>query len=155
MSSRSWADPALAQYRHRMTAIAAALIAIVVMTQVVPAGSAADSIRPTPRTQVVEIKAPPAPAPAQYVRCRAAVAGSFYARRAATRKYCGRRRSRRRLFSTTLRARVGRMLSGQQIRPNHLGHDDRVKAAAIAVMAVAICAAPGLPRETRRHCWAQ
>ena len=49
-----------------MTAIAAALIAIVV-TQVVRPDLLPDSIRPTPRTQVVEVKAPPAPAPAQYV----------------------------------------------------------------------------------------
>jgi anti-sigma-K factor RskA len=49
-----------------MTAIAAALIAIVV-TQVVRPDLLPDNIRPTPRTQVVEVKAPPAPAPAQYV----------------------------------------------------------------------------------------
>src|SRR5712672_4633401 len=49
-----------------MSAIAAALIAIVV-TQVVRPDLLPDSIRPKPRTQVVEIKAPPAPAPAQYV----------------------------------------------------------------------------------------
>jgi anti-sigma-K factor RskA len=49
-----------------MTAIAAALIAIVV-TQVVRPDLLPDSIRPTPRTQIVEVKAPPAPAPAQYV----------------------------------------------------------------------------------------
>jgi anti-sigma-K factor RskA len=49
-----------------MTAIAAALIAIVV-TQVVRPDLLPDSIRPTPRTQVVEVKTPPAPAPAQYV----------------------------------------------------------------------------------------
>jgi anti-sigma-K factor RskA len=49
-----------------MTAIAAALIAIVV-TQVVRPDLLPDSIRPTPRTQVVQIPAPPAPASAQYV----------------------------------------------------------------------------------------
>jgi anti-sigma-K factor RskA len=49
-----------------MTAIAAALIAIVV-TQVVRPDLLPDSIRPTPRTQIVEVKAPPAPSPAQYV----------------------------------------------------------------------------------------
>jgi anti-sigma-K factor RskA len=49
-----------------MTAIAAALIAIVV-TQVVRPDLLPDGIRPTPRTQVVEVKAPPVPAPAQYV----------------------------------------------------------------------------------------
>jgi anti-sigma-K factor RskA len=49
-----------------MTAIAAALIAIVV-TQVVRPDLLPDSIRPTLRTQVVEVKAPPAPVPAQYV----------------------------------------------------------------------------------------
>ena len=49
-----------------MSAIAAALIALVV-TQVVRPDLLPDSIRPKPRTQVVEVKAPPAPAPAQYV----------------------------------------------------------------------------------------
>jgi anti-sigma-K factor RskA len=49
-----------------MTAIAAALIAIVV-TQVVRPDLLPDSIRPTPRTQVVQVPAPPAPVPAQYV----------------------------------------------------------------------------------------
>jgi anti-sigma-K factor RskA len=49
-----------------MTAIAAALIAIVV-TQVVRPDLLPDSIRPAPRTQVVQVPAPPAPAPAQYV----------------------------------------------------------------------------------------
>ncbi len=49
-----------------MTAIAAGLIAIVV-TQVVRPDLLPDSIRPTPRTQVVQVPAPPAPAPAQYV----------------------------------------------------------------------------------------
>jgi anti-sigma-K factor RskA len=49
-----------------MSAIAAALIAIVV-TQVVRPDLLPDSLRPTPRTQVVEVKAPPAPSPAQYV----------------------------------------------------------------------------------------
>jgi anti-sigma-K factor RskA len=49
-----------------MTAIAAALIAIVV-TQVVRPDLLPDSIRPTPRTQVVQVPAPPAPTPAQYV----------------------------------------------------------------------------------------
>jgi anti-sigma-K factor RskA len=58
---RRWRNIATA-----MTAIAAALIAIVV-TQVVRPDLLPDSIRPKPRTQVVEIKAPPAPAPAQYV----------------------------------------------------------------------------------------
>ena len=49
-----------------MGAIAAALIAIVV-TQAVRPDMLPESIRPKPRTQVVEIPAPPAPAPAQYV----------------------------------------------------------------------------------------
>jgi anti-sigma-K factor RskA len=49
-----------------MTAIAAALIALVV-TQVVRPDLLPDSIRPTPRTQVVQVPAPPAPTPAQYV----------------------------------------------------------------------------------------
>jgi anti-sigma-K factor RskA len=49
-----------------MTAIAAALIAIVV-TQIVRPDLLPDSIRPRPRTQVVQVPAPPAPAPAQYV----------------------------------------------------------------------------------------
>jgi anti-sigma-K factor RskA len=49
-----------------MTAIAAALIAIVV-TQVVRPDLLPDSIRPKPRTQVVQVPAPPAPVPAQYV----------------------------------------------------------------------------------------
>src|ERR1700710_2506801 len=49
-----------------MTGIAAALIAIVV-TQVVRPDLLPDSIRPTPRTQVVQVPAPPAPASAQYV----------------------------------------------------------------------------------------
>lgn len=47
-------------------AIAAALIAIVV-TQAVRPDLLPESIRPKPRTQVVQIPAPPAPAPAQYV----------------------------------------------------------------------------------------
>jgi anti-sigma-K factor RskA len=59
--TRRWRNIATA-----MTAIAAALIAIVV-TQVVRPDLLPDSIRPKPRTQVVEIPAPPAPAPAQYV----------------------------------------------------------------------------------------
>jgi anti-sigma-K factor RskA len=59
--SRRWRNIAAA-----MTAIAAALIAIVV-TQVVRPDLLPDGIRPTPRTQVVQIPAPPAPAPAQYV----------------------------------------------------------------------------------------
>jgi anti-sigma-K factor RskA len=59
--TRRWRNIATA-----MTAIAAALIAIVV-TQVVRPDLLPDSIRPKPRTQVVEVKAPPAPAPAQYV----------------------------------------------------------------------------------------
>jgi anti-sigma-K factor RskA len=58
---RRWRNIATA-----MSAIAAALIAIVV-TQVVRPDLLPDSIRPTPRTQIVEVKAPPAPAPAQYV----------------------------------------------------------------------------------------
>jgi anti-sigma-K factor RskA len=58
---RRWRNIATA-----MSAIAAALIAIVA-TQVVRPDLLPDSIRPKPRTQVVEIKAPPAPAPAQYV----------------------------------------------------------------------------------------
>jgi anti-sigma-K factor RskA len=58
---RRWRNIATA-----MTAIAAALIAIVV-TQVVRPDLLPDSIRPTPRTQVVQVPAPPAPAPAQYV----------------------------------------------------------------------------------------
>jgi anti-sigma-K factor RskA len=49
-----------------MTAIAAALIAIVV-TQVVRPDLLPDSIRPPPRTQVVQVPAPPAPAAPQYV----------------------------------------------------------------------------------------
>ena len=49
-----------------MGAIAAALIAIVV-TQVVRPDLLPDSMRAKPRTQVVQIPAPPAPAPAQYV----------------------------------------------------------------------------------------
>src|SRR5436305_5995635 len=49
-----------------MTAIAAALIALVVI-QVVRPDLLPDSIRPTPRTQVVQVPAPPAPVPAQYV----------------------------------------------------------------------------------------
>jgi anti-sigma-K factor RskA len=59
--TRRWRNMATA-----MTAIAAALIAIVV-TQVVRPDLLPDSIRPTPRTQVVQIPAAPAPAPAQYV----------------------------------------------------------------------------------------
>jgi anti-sigma-K factor RskA len=58
---RRWRNIATA-----MSAIAAALIALVV-TQVVRPDLLPDSIRPKPRTQVVEVKAPPAPAPAQYV----------------------------------------------------------------------------------------
>jgi anti-sigma-K factor RskA len=49
-----------------MSAIAAALIALVV-TQVVRPDLLPDGIRPKPRTQVVEVKTPPPPAPAQYV----------------------------------------------------------------------------------------
>lgn len=60
-AARRWRTIATA-----MTAIAAALIAIVV-TQVVRPDLLPDSIRPTPRTQVVQIPAPPAAAPAQYV----------------------------------------------------------------------------------------
>jgi anti-sigma-K factor RskA len=48
-----------------MSAIAAALIAIVV-TEVVRPDLLPESIRPKPRTEVVQIPAPPAPAPAQY-----------------------------------------------------------------------------------------
>jgi anti-sigma-K factor RskA len=59
--TRRWRNIATA-----MSAIAAALIAIVV-TQVVRPDLLPDSIRPTPRTQVVQVTAPPAPAPAQYV----------------------------------------------------------------------------------------
>jgi anti-sigma-K factor RskA len=58
---RRWRNIATA-----MTAIAAALIAIVV-TQVVRPDLLPDGIRPTPRTQVVQVPAPPAPTPAQYV----------------------------------------------------------------------------------------
>jgi len=58
---RRWRNIATA-----MSAIAAALIALVV-TQVVRPDLLPDGIRPKPRTQVVEVKAPPAPAPAQYV----------------------------------------------------------------------------------------
>jgi anti-sigma-K factor RskA len=58
---RRWRNIATA-----MTAIAAALIALVV-TQVVRPDLLPDSIRPTPRTQVVQIPAAPAPAAAQYV----------------------------------------------------------------------------------------
>jgi len=58
---RRWRNLATA-----MTAIAAALIAIVV-TQVVRPDLLPDSLRPPPRTQVVQVPAPPAPAPAQYV----------------------------------------------------------------------------------------
>jgi anti-sigma-K factor RskA len=49
-----------------MSAIAAALIALVV-TQVVRPDLLPDGMRPKPRTQVVEVKTPPPPAPAQYV----------------------------------------------------------------------------------------
>jgi anti-sigma-K factor RskA len=49
-----------------MGAIAAALIAIVV-TQVIRPDLLPESIRPKPRTQVVQVPAPPAAAPAQYV----------------------------------------------------------------------------------------
>jgi anti-sigma-K factor RskA len=59
--TRRWRNIATA-----MTAIAAALIAIVV-TQVVRPDLLPDGIRPKPRTQVVQISAPPAPTPAQYV----------------------------------------------------------------------------------------
>jgi anti-sigma-K factor RskA len=58
---RRWRNIATA-----MTAIAAALIAIVV-TQVVRPDLLPDGIRPKPRTQVVQVPAPPAPTPAQYV----------------------------------------------------------------------------------------
>jgi anti-sigma-K factor RskA len=59
--TRRWRNIAAA-----MSAIAAALIAIVV-TQVVRPDLLPDSIRPKPRTQVVQVQAPPAPPPAQYV----------------------------------------------------------------------------------------
>jgi anti-sigma-K factor RskA len=59
--TRRWRNIAAA-----MTAIAAALTAIVV-TQVVRPDLLPDGIRPKPRTEVVQIPAPPAPAPAQYV----------------------------------------------------------------------------------------
>jgi anti-sigma-K factor RskA len=59
--TRRWRNIATA-----MTAVAAALIAIMV-TQVVRPDLLPDGIRPTPRTQVVQVPAPPAPAPAQYV----------------------------------------------------------------------------------------
>ncbi len=59
--TRRWRNIATA-----MSAIAAALIAIVV-TQVVRPDLLPDSIRPTPRTQVVQLPAPPAAASAQYV----------------------------------------------------------------------------------------
>jgi anti-sigma-K factor RskA len=58
---RRWRNIATA-----MTAIAAALVALVV-TQVVRPDLLPDSLRPAPRTRIVEIKAPPAAAPAQYV----------------------------------------------------------------------------------------
>ena len=58
---RRWRNIAAA-----MGAIAAALIALVV-TQAVRPDLLPDGIRPKPRTEVVEVKAPPAPAPAQYV----------------------------------------------------------------------------------------
>jgi anti-sigma-K factor RskA len=58
---RRWRNIATA-----MTAIAAALIAIVV-SQVVRPDLLPDSIRPAPRTQVVQVPAPPAAASAQYV----------------------------------------------------------------------------------------
>jgi anti-sigma-K factor RskA len=59
--ARRWRNIATA-----MSAIAAALIAIVAI-QVVRPDLLPDGIRPKPRTQVVEVKAPPAPASAQYV----------------------------------------------------------------------------------------
>jgi anti-sigma-K factor RskA len=49
-----------------MSAIAAALIALVV-TQIVRPDLLPEGLRPTPRTQVVQVPAPPAPASAQYV----------------------------------------------------------------------------------------
>jgi anti-sigma-K factor RskA len=58
---RRWRSVAAA-----MGAIAAALIALVV-TQVVRPDLLPESMRAKPRTQVVQIPAPPAPAPAQYV----------------------------------------------------------------------------------------
>jgi anti-sigma-K factor RskA len=60
-AARRWRNIATA-----MTAIAAALIAIVV-TQLVRPDLLPDSIRPKPRTQVVQLPAPPAAASAQYV----------------------------------------------------------------------------------------
>src|SRR5262249_41751856 len=48
------------------SAIAAALL-VMVGLQVYQPDALPDSIRPKPRTQVVEVKAPPAPASAQYV----------------------------------------------------------------------------------------
>lgn len=59
--TRRWRSIAAA-----MSAIAAALIAIVV-TQVVRPDLLPDSIAPKPRTQVVQVQTPAAPAPAQYV----------------------------------------------------------------------------------------
>jgi anti-sigma-K factor RskA len=59
--ARRWRNIATA-----MTAIAAALIAIVAL-QVVQPDALPDSLRPKPRTQVVEVKTPPPPVPAQYV----------------------------------------------------------------------------------------
>jgi anti-sigma-K factor RskA len=59
--ARRWRNIATA-----ISAIAAALIAIVAI-QVVRPDLLPDSIRPKPRTQVVQVQAPPAPAPAQYV----------------------------------------------------------------------------------------
>ncbi len=58
---RRWRNIAAA-----MAAIAAALVAIVV-TQVLRPDLLPDSIRPKPRTQVVQVQAPPSPSPAQYV----------------------------------------------------------------------------------------
>ncbi|MFX4967381.1 hypothetical protein ABTB98_19900, partial [Acinetobacter baumannii] len=48
------------------SAIAAALL-VMVGLQVYRPESLPDSLRPTPRTQVVEVKTPPPPAAAQYV----------------------------------------------------------------------------------------
>src|SRR3954447_85154 len=58
-----------------MSAIAAALIALVV-TQVLRPDLLPEVLRPTPRTQVVQVPAPPAPASAQYVALLQKDAGS-------------------------------------------------------------------------------
>ena len=58
-----------------MTAIAAALLVMLSM-QVYQPDLLPDGIRPKPRTQVVEVKAPPAPASAQFVALLQRDAGS-------------------------------------------------------------------------------